>query len=695
MSDYFNSVERQRINFLILKFRGHFSFDSNHKLQCSFCHLPVCPNDDSLVDHLVSDEHCRTLVQHYASKHNLSHSVHHSGAKKRKRSPFSNITNENEAIQFAQDRVALSTIGQLPCDDSEDLIGESPNESDHDKLEVVKRAIEDEVIACRPGDLVHCTLCGVDQPDSLSRIREHLDSYGHKANERDKLRSLHTRGVIQLVKQNKYLRYAGEKVQCLACNHLFASKKSTLYDHLKSQKHTNNEDKYQDRIKNAESVTDREFVLWLALMMSANNIPLNKIKGMRTFLEAFTGRSIPEVSTLRTYLEEAASMIKQRTLAEIGDHDLFISMDEATNSRHCTKFVCVVVGTLIPDEPDKQKVFVLDYYQVDNNKWDTNAVVNMYLQSMRQLFGLRWYREANRRVKLFVTDGGSQMVSAAENLKMSNNFPGLIHFTCLCHGLHNLACTIISEYKNVKDFVVFANSFLYSSPKRMHAFKVKHKVGTPPKFIESRWGLGLRAIKYWRDNLAYARETLATLCDSKEDCATLREIKKLFANYESLKVAFDTIIERYLFIANIINKLETRNLGIVKSIELVDKVMTKIKQYEHTDLVGTRIVARLEGILDNNKGYIALKKEIHTDKYRALLFAPIGSYECERGIKMFKTTLSANRTKFKFDNIRHNALIRFNSISLQLRDIRNKRKSDQRTVDSDTRNNSFSALFVR
>lgn len=575
-------------------------------------------------------------------------------------------------------------------------------------LEMVKLAIEEKVFVDGTFGKVKCNVCHIEIDDSISKMVNHLASCDHKLPEFGELHPSHNSTAINLINKNKYLIFFESEIKCIACKIQFQSVTSTIKSHVESDNHKKSVTAFEQKGKMDNLIDNSDFCSWLGLTFCSLNISLHKIDGLSDFLQRFTGRKIPSETTLRRHMGHSTNLVYEMVRKEIGDNYIYISMDEATNTLQKKKYVSVIVGTLIPDNPKQQKSFVIDYVELDKT-WVTNDVVNVFIQTVKKLYGEKdWIEKGQQLIKLFVTDAGSQMIAAAKYIT-TYLFPNMHFFTCLCHGVHNLSDTIIKCYPTAKQFIMAMNNILSSSPKRMAIFKELFELATPIFHVETRWGTGLKSIEYWYINYESAVNYLNTL-DNNEKSHYISIAKEL-VKLEITKTELQEVTERYGFIPNIITKLEKRNQFMIRSIELVTQIGTELEKYNLPNTndelihqtnqqpipqsIGRIIFNRYTTILEKNKGYQTLCERITDGDFRQLLYAPIGSYESERGNKIFKSSLNNDKSNFKFENVREWSMTRFNSIALGLRRIKPKNSDEQERLQiNNSRGNSFAGLFI-
>lgn len=128
------------------------------------------------------------------------------------------------------------------------------------------------------------------------------------------------------------------------------------------------------------------------------------------------------------------------------------------------------------------------------------------------------------------------------------------------------------------------------------------------------------------------------------------------------------IASNYGFLSKSIEKLETRGLPLVESIETVATAKLKIDSV--VGKAAQSIKRKIETVLSKNTGYNELSKisEIlkgecqnititDTSNIKYFKFAPVVSVETERSFSLYKNVLTENRTNFLFENLKRHIVV--------------------------------------
>ncbi len=689
-------------NVAIQKAINLFSYDfvinDDANLMCKFCKLVFETFDDNILkNHVESMPHRKKCVTYDLEKR------FNKGLLK---VSFSMV--EQKLEQIAEDVMKLESASDLRIETmskeqfelqiASKLNNLTSQQLVSGKLEKVKYALNNKLFVDHYLNTVLCVKCNAEINDSLSIMSSHLDNCYSDYNSLIPVIDWKvSETLIPIVNSQKYLSFSSEKdtVKCHACKDSFQCHKPTILKHLSSQNHAKCVQLFENSVIINNSINSEDFTNWLGLTLSSSNISFNLVKSLENLFQSFLGRNIPCEGTFRNHLPKMFDFLQAKVKEEIGDNEIYLSMDEAKVTSLNLYFVSIIVGTLCPDSPEQQKHFVFNY-EVLEDAWTGEKVIQLFEQTLQQLYGVLWAEKTKTKLKLFLTDGASQMVFAGKRL--SKQYPNMLFLICLCHNLHNLCETIIKKFPNVSRFITSLNNILYASPARMdHFLSTFNLKKRPVKAVLTRWGTWLDSCEYWYHNFNFACSFLSTLPAKSKEADYIVQAKNL-ANIESTKTELEFIYENYCFISKVIHKLEQRNQSIENSIKLVKSVEEGLNKQSDT-IIGKELIERFAEIRKKNSGYQLLVSGLESSnpELNPLKFAPIGSYEAERANKIFKSTYSSDRAKLSTENARKKAYIRFNSISLGMRDIKVKNAKDNNRLQpqlTTTKRLSFSNLFI-
>ena len=212
------------------------------------------------------------------------------------------------------------------------------------------------------------------------------------------------------------------------------------------------------QFSDSKRVDNCEFDVSATIALVSNDVPFYKIFGLSPFLETFMGRPIPDQNKLRRLLPSIAQSMFQAIASQIHGKDIWLSFDE-TSDDSMGKIVCFVVGTLVPNNSGLQREFLLDCAKV--GEWKTADVLRVFDQAIRKLWPGNLLAQNAHRLKLLVTDRGSQMVAAANSILARNQFPEKKVVTCFCHRLNNLCDSFRQQYPNASEFATVVRNLFY------------------------------------------------------------------------------------------------------------------------------------------------------------------------------------------------------------------------------------------
>ncbi|KAL4152655.1 hypothetical protein QTP88_000488 [Uroleucon formosanum] len=130
-----------------------------------------------------------------------------------------------------------------------------------------------------------------------------------------------------------------------------------MRQHIRTEKHVKSAKRQKDQVqrKSQQLLTNQptksDFNKDLCEAMVAANIPFNKFSNtiFRSFLEKYTGKSIPFEATLRKgYIDDIYNQVMDKIKIEIGNNQIWVSVDETCDVQgRCV--ANVIVGILKPD----------------------------------------------------------------------------------------------------------------------------------------------------------------------------------------------------------------------------------------------------------------------------------------------------------------------------------------------------------
>uniref|UniRef100_A0A183BPS3 DUF659 domain-containing protein n=1 Tax=Globodera pallida TaxID=36090 RepID=A0A183BPS3_GLOPA len=265
----------------------------------------------------------------------------------------------------------------------------------------------------------------------------------------------------------------GQKVTC--------TKFFQLKQHDETAKHKQSLNRYQQATSSSqqpfltpESFDTEQtdpFVEDLCDALIGANIPFFKInnQSLKYFLTKYTGRHIPDQSTLRkNYLKICYKNSIERIKRHIGNSFVWVSVDETTDplGRYAAN---LLVGKL--DVSGFYPPNLIAVKMLEKTNFET---VSRFVNT-----GLRDFGVKEENVLLMVTDAARYMIKAGKALSVF--YGNMTHVTCVCHALHRVCEEIRGKFPDVDELI--ANT---------------------KKPVLTRWGTWMTAVEYYTTNFYMA-----------------------------------------------------------------------------------------------------------------------------------------------------------------------------------------------
>ncbi|KAL4126245.1 hypothetical protein QTP88_010470 [Uroleucon formosanum] len=288
---------------------------------------------------------------------------------------------------------------------------------------------------------------------------------------------------------NETFQNDGKVLNCKCCEKSVSiGQRFQVSQHISTTKHKQNKErqnKFKQQFLTSSPSTSSDdnsstFYTDLCRVFIRADIPIFKLKNpaLKDFLEQYTGKTIPEESTIRkkyvnVIYEETLTSIRQN----IQDGPIWVSIDESTDADG--RYVGNVIVGKLSSEPCNS--FLLNCEQLD--KCNHKTIAKLFNDSMNLLWpeGVKY-----ENVFLFLSDAAPYMCKAGNVLNAF--FPKLIHVTCLAHGFHRVAETIRSSYPDVDQLIATVKKIFLKAPSRVLKFKELYPdLNLPPEPILTRW----------------------------------------------------------------------------------------------------------------------------------------------------------------------------------------------------------------
>ena len=190
------------------------------------------------------------------------------------------------------------------------------------------------------------------------------------------------------------------------------------------------------------------------------NIPFHKLNNnvLRGFLQKYTGKSIPDESTVRkNYIERCYNKTINVIRAKLDKKKIWVSIDETTDSLGC--YVAnVIVGEM--NEENSGDIFLLNCEILEKANFST--ISKLFDRTMNYLWPNGVQHDS---VLLFLTDAVLYMVKAANSLKAL--YSKMVHVTCLAHACHRVAEDIRGYFPDVDKLIGNVKKVFLKSPSRV------------------------------------------------------------------------------------------------------------------------------------------------------------------------------------------------------------------------------------
>lgn len=368
-----------------------------------------------------------------------------------------------------------------------------------------------------------------------------------------------------------------------------------------------------------------------------------------------TKNKTPSESLLRKhYFDKFFNMKLSNVYNIIGNNKIWISVDETTDYLgRCV--VNLVVMPLIENMATRPYLIACKMLETVNGE----TISNFVMESLQSMWG-ESYEEKLSNVLMLCTDSVAYMLRAGRLLNI--DLPNMIHTTCLTHALNIIAEKVRSQYKNVDSFIANVKKIFLKSPNRIKILKDMYPdLPLPPEPVITRWGTWLKAATYYAKYFDEISNVLSSLDSS--DAVSIKKAKDIIQSYDILQ-ELNYIDEHFSIIHSALTKLQTFNLTINESLQIIDEVRAVLSWTNKEP-----ILEKMENVFDRNPCYDIVRdiheqisKGIETGHNILYKFAPLTSVDVERSFSAYKWILSDKRNKLKPENIEKIMIVYFNSL---------------------------------
>ncbi|OXA41172.1 CGG triplet repeat-binding protein 1, partial [Folsomia candida] len=462
-----------------------------------------------------------------------------------------------------------------------------------------------------------------------------------------------------------------------ACQAGFEFKqKSQLEQHIRTTKHQNLAKKFtldpQRQIllnEAVESNSNRPFYKDMCYAFVSAGIPWKKLQNsaLENFLEKYTGRSIPDQSTLRkNYLPTIYVEAIEKIRRDVGTNPIWVSIDETTDK--CGRYVAnVLIGALKKDGPSKCHLICSRQLEKTNNATITKTVLDA--------LGILWPGSKQDQIEskflLFITDGVKYMLKAGKNLKVL--YSKLLHVTCLAHGMNRVAEEIRSLFPDVDKFVANMKSAFRKAPSRIAIYKEKYPdLALPPSPVITRWGTWLEATEFYAQHFNEIKEIIDTI---NNDAASVNTLKTLIQSQDLPKnLVFISL--NYTFLAEKMTEFQENGGSLQQTLKYLEEIEDKL--FIINGDVGAAVIAKYKAVITKNPDLDKLKHissilQGQSDEEIPVLLnpaevasfsnAPMTSVEAERSFSMHKFLLSDRRQGITPEHLEMELVSHFESLN--------------------------------
>ncbi|XP_028967436.1 uncharacterized protein LOC114828252 [Galendromus occidentalis] len=346
----------------------------------------------------------------------------------------------------------------------------------------------------------------------------------------------------------------GESLMCDVCRKsVKATEKYFLQQHVRGSRHL-------ARL-NSRNLSPREnpFNMDVGRMLVESNIPPYKLQhpSFRGFMEKYCGKVLPDHTTLRkTYLKKVYDETLLKIRASVGEHRIWVSIDETTDVKG--RFVVnTVVGCLSAQH--QSRAFLTEFVERTNHSTVAQALVN----SLNLLWpeGLR-----NDKVLLLVTYAAAYMKKAGDALKVL--FPKMTHVTCVIHAMHRVCEEIRVLFPAVDNLIANVKKNFLKAPFRVQNFRLLMNIGLPPQPVLTRWGTWLAAALYYAENFEAVRSVVSML--EGAEAASIRRSQEIMDD-STLSSDLAFIGSNFAQFPNFMTKLECSSLPLSSSLNILEE----------------------------------------------------------------------------------------------------------------------------
>ncbi len=266
--------------------------------------------------------------------------------------------------------------------------------------------------------------------------------------------------------------------------------------------------------------------------------------------------------------------------------------------------------------------------------------------------------EITSRFLVLLSDAAPYMIKAGKNLKAI--YPGLLHVTCVAHGLHRVAETVRSSYKAVDELVGLTKAIFKKAPARVRVYKEMYPdLPLPPEAVIVRWGTWLEAVEFLGKHYEEVKAVILSFDENDAEC--IRKAQDIIRN-KNVQAQLADLLVNYTFLADTIKKFEERSLSLADSIKMLEATSEKLSN--SASELKEKVLTKFRSVLGNNPDLETMSLVAATlsgnttefdlamspDTLASLAYCPLTSVEVERSFSMAKAILDSRRMNFTMQN---------------------------------------------
>ena len=164
------------------------------------------------------------------------------------------------------------------------------------------------------------------------------------------------------------------------------------------------------------------------------------------------------------------------------------------------------------------------------------------------------------------------MIKSGKLLK--EQFPNMLHVTCLAHGLHRICEFVRDNFSDVNKLISLVKKIFLKAPSRVSIYKGKYPhLPLLPAPVITRWGTWIEANSFYFNNLEQVKTVISSLSDNARsiiDCKMLLAEPSLSNNIRSIQEHSGTLPSTITF-------FEIENIPLKEGLSKLNNVLNNLK----------------------------------------------------------------------------------------------------------------------